>query len=69
MASAALDAEMAKTACQVLKNFFPMEWSGEVPGSGTAPRQSATQDEKPFVKQSQGQSRRHAWCRIKGGAQ
>ncbi len=70
MASAALDAEMAKTACQVLKNFFPMEWSGEVPGSGTAPRQSATQDEKPFVKQSpKGNLGDMLGAESKGGAQ
>ncbi|HNN48171.1 MAG TPA: MCE family protein [Marmoricola sp.] len=52
MASAALDAEMAKTACQVLKNFFPMEWSGEIPGAGGTPRKAAAQQQQPVVKQA-----------------
>lgn len=52
MASAALDAEMGKTACQVLKNFFPMEWSGEATGEGGTPRQSSSAESDSVSKQA-----------------
>jgi phospholipid/cholesterol/gamma-HCH transport system substrate-binding protein len=70
MASAALDAEMGKTACQVLKNFFPMEWSGDATGEGVNPRKSgAGADDAPLKQAPSGTFAEMLGASGKGGNQ